>query len=82
MPATTASLLTSPSPDGVCAHACTGAEHGPLTTDEHIIGVVLTVRWMLLTRRRLGQAPLFHDLEHIELIDFWADDHLSLLTSR
>ena len=50
---------------------------GPRSEDEIVIGIALTVTWMLATGRRLRcDVPLFHTLSTGDLIDFWADDHL------
>jgi hypothetical protein len=51
--------------------------HGPQSADDVIIGIALTVRWMLVTGRRPRcDRPLFHELPAHELVDFWADDHI------
>jgi hypothetical protein len=49
--------------------------YGPQSSDEAVIGIALTTRWMLITGRRLNEAPLLHGLPADQLIDFWADDH-------
>lgn len=51
---------------------------GPQTADDLVIGIALTTTWMLTTGRRLRcGVPLTHDLNAMELIDFWADDHIN-----
>ena len=42
--------------------------------------MTLTTTWMLITGRRLDQAPLLHDLTADQLIGFWADDHTGEIT--
>lgn len=50
--------------------------HGPRSADEIAIATALTTTWALVTGRRPRPAPLLHDLPALDLIDFWADDHL------
>jgi hypothetical protein len=50
---------------------------GPQTADDIAIALALTARWMLVTGRRLHQRPLLHALPAEQLIDFWADDHIT-----
>jgi hypothetical protein len=51
---------------------------GPQSADDLVIGIALTTTWMLITGRRLRSGvPLVHHLTAVELIDFWADDHIN-----
>jgi len=51
---------------------------GPQSADDLVIAIALTATWMLATGRRLRcDMPLLHDLNARELIDFWADDHIT-----
>jgi hypothetical protein len=51
---------------------------GPRSADDVVIAIALTTTWVLATGRRLRcEQPLFHDLNVHELIDFWADDHIT-----
>jgi hypothetical protein len=51
---------------------------GPQSPDDVVIAIALTATWMLTTGRHLRcDVPLLHDLNVLELIDFWADDHLT-----
>jgi hypothetical protein len=51
---------------------------GPQSADDVVIAIALTTTWMLATGRRLrSDMPLLHDLNARELIDFWADDHIT-----
>jgi hypothetical protein len=70
--------VTTPSPARVPRYGLERGRrppHGPQSPDEAIVGIALTVRWMLITGRRLDQRPELHELSCDQLIDFWADDY-------